>query len=402
MTDAGDRAGDLGPLEAMPASLRDERIASRVGQRARPQIDNADNPGAGANIRLVEHAGPGAFADDLEPIDRLQDELGVSLLSRRPWLEAWAEAAPCWQPWMLALIEDQTVAAVAPLARRRTRLGVQIVALGHDELAETPLAARDGAAATRLAAGLAQALRGLNSAWTLCLRQLPVGASLTDALVSQFQGALVTPGHRRPVLRLTDDRPPKRWLTQNTAKAMAKARNRIGREGHDLEVDWFDRWELIRDLLPEVRNVHRASDLELRGSTLLDDARQGRFYDQVLVRHTERLRLLTARIDGSLAGYALCLEDGEVLRVQDNRVAPAWRRYSTGLIANAEVVQIAASMPSITVVDWGCGEQRYKLSLSNEVIGAEVLTAWSSPLRRAAWAYHTKLTSRSARSRPRH
>lgn len=370
----------------------------RRGAGRGPGRSNINHAAGGEHVRLVEHAGPAAFAGGLEAIDRLQDELGVSRLCRRPWLRAWTDATPGWQPWMLTLIEDQSVLAVAPLARRSTRFGLQVVSLGHDDLAETPLTARDPQAAARLATGLLQALRELDSAWTLCLRQLPLDAALTDALLEQFPGALLMPGHRRPVLHLTDDRPPKRWLSNNTAKAVAKARNRISREGHRLELDWLDRWDAIQDVLPELMEAHRASDRELRGSTLLDDPLQTRFYDEVLIRHAALWRLLTVRIDGSLAGFALCLHDGGALRVMDNRVAPDWRRYSAGLIANAEVVMTAARTPSIDMVDWGCGEQRYKLSLSNEVVATQVLTTWSSTVRRAAWACHAKLTARSARA----
>jgi CelD/BcsL family acetyltransferase involved in cellulose biosynthesis len=105
------------------------------------------------------------------------------------------------------------------------------------------------------------------------------------------------------------------------------------------------------------------------------------------------------RIDESLAGYALCLQDGETLRVWDNRVAPRWRRYSAGLIANAELVLRAATDATIAEVDWGCGEQRYKLSLSNQVIDAQVLKAWSSPVLRAALACRNRFDARRARSR---
>jgi CelD/BcsL family acetyltransferase involved in cellulose biosynthesis len=195
------------------------------------------------------------------------------------------------------------------------------------------------------------------------------------------------------VLRFADDRPPKRWLTRNTRGALAKARNRISREGHDLEVGWVEPWARINDVLPELVMVHRARDLDLRGVTLLDDPQEARFYHEVIQRYAGHWRLLTVRIDQSLAGYALCLKDGSSLRVWDNRVAPRWRRYSAGLIANAEIVLRAAADGSVAVVDWGCGEQRYKTSLSSEVIGAEVLIAWSSPLLRAALAGRKKLAA---------
>ena len=349
--------------------------------------------------RVVERVGEIALIDEGEWLDQVHDRSCASLLARRRWLGAWADAFSDWEPWVLALVDQDDARGVAPLARRRVRSGVQVVSVGHDALAESPLAASDKAAAEDLATGIVAALHSLGCPWTLCLCQLPIGSPLVDALVSQLSTTTVFAGSPRPVLRFADDRPPRRWLTPNTVSAVAKARNRVSREGHRLEVDWLQRWEEIEGLLPELVAVHRARDVELRGATLLDDVREARFYHQVISRHAGHWRLMLVRIDESLAGYALCLQDGGTLRVWDNRVAPRWRRYSAGLIANTELVVRAATDASICAVDWGCGEQRYKLSLSNEVIDAQVLKAWSSPALRAALACRNRLAARRARSR---
>jgi CelD/BcsL family acetyltransferase involved in cellulose biosynthesis len=147
-------------------------------------------------------------------------------------------------------------------------------------------------------------------------------------------------------------------------------------------------------MLPEVMAIHHARDLELRGTSLLDDPEEVDFYQQVLVRHAEFWRVLVVRIDEALAGYAICLADRRTLRVWDNRVSPDWRRYSAGLIANAEVVVNAAGDPAFDEVDWGCGVQRYKASMSNLVVEAETLRAWSSAVLRARQGLARRLHDR--------
>jgi CelD/BcsL family acetyltransferase involved in cellulose biosynthesis len=350
-----------------------------------------------AQSGLMECVGPLALLEGAEWLDRMHDKAGVSLLSRRPCLQSWADAFPSWEPWILALVEDCEVRAVAPLARRRRRWGVEVVSVGDSALAESPVAACDDAAVAALVAGLVDALQALGCPWMLRLPQLPATSALAAALVAQLSTTVVFAGGPRPVLRFADDRPPKRWLTRNTGSALAKAVNRVSREGHHLEMGWVEPWARIKDVLPELVMVHRARDLELRGVTLLDDAQEAQFYHEVIQRHAGHWRLLTVRIDQSLAGYALCLKDGSSLRVWDNRVAPRWGRYSAGLIANTEIVLRAATDRSVALVDWGCGEQRYKTSLSSEVIGAEVLIAWSSPVLRAALACRNKLAARTPR-----
>jgi hypothetical protein len=338
---------------------------------------------------LLERVGEQALR--AEWLDRVQEQAGMPLFARRRWLQSWAEASPDWAPWTLAWLDGSEVRAVAPLARRRTPWGLEVAAMGGGALHESPVAACDDDALVRLGVGIGAALRALNRPWRLKL-ELPKASILRGVLTAELPVSTVSAGARRPILRFNGDDPsPKQLLGRNTYSAMAKARNRIGREGHSLDVGW----EPIREALPEVVTVDHDRDLESRGATL--DARGLRFYHQVIERHAGCWRLLTVQIDGSLAAYALCLKDGDALRVCHNQVAPGWRRYSAGLVANAELVLRAASDPSVGEVDWGCGEQRYKLSLSNTMIDAQVLTAWSSPVLRAAMACKKEFDARSAR-----
>lgn len=342
---------------------------------------------------LMEWVGPSALLEGAKWLDRMHDKAGVSLLSRRSFLQSWTDVYSAWEPWILAWVQDGEVRAIAPLARRRTWWGMEVVSVGDSTLYESPVAVCDDAAGAVLAAGVVEALRALGRPWVLRLPQLPAALTLGAALAAQLSVTVVFAGGPRPMLRFDDDHSPRQWLTRNTRGALAKARNRLSREGHHLEVEWVEPWARIKDVLPELVMVHRARDLELRGATLLDDAHEARFYHEVIHRHAEHWRLLTVRIDQSLAGYALCLKDGSSLRVWDNRVAPRWRRYSAGLMANAEIVLRAAADESVAAVDWGSGVQRYKISLSNEVIGTEVLMAWSSPVLRIALGCRNKLAA---------
>jgi CelD/BcsL family acetyltransferase involved in cellulose biosynthesis len=349
---------------------------------------------ASGQLRLVEIAGPTALSDAGPWVDRVHGEMGVSLLAGRRWLESWARAFSGWEPWVLTLLADDEPLAVAPLARRRGRSGYEVVSIGLDQLNDSPVVARDELGVAGLAASMAHALNSLDSPWSLRLAQLPTGSPLTLALQTSLEPSIVDPGSPRPALRLQRGQPPARMLTANTRSALAKARNRIDREGHRLGVEWVEEWRQIRDLLPEIMSIHRARDLELRGVTLLDDPEERDFYQQVLVRHAELWRVLVVRIDEALAGYAICLADGGTLRVWDNRVSPDWRRYSAGLIANAEVVVSAGDNPAIDEVDWGCGIQRYKASMSNHVVEAQTLRAWSSAALRARRSLTRRLHAR--------
>jgi CelD/BcsL family acetyltransferase involved in cellulose biosynthesis len=350
---------------------------------------------APGQLRLVEITGPAALSDTTEWMEHVHAELGVSLLAGRRWLESWTRAFPRWEPWVLTLLADDEPLAVAPLIRRPGRSGVEVVSMGAGQLNESPVVARDELGVVGLAASIAHALENLGSPGSLRLPQLPTGSPLTAALQEHLAPTVVELGSPRPVMRLDPRQPPPPLLSANTRSALAKARNRVEREGHRLRLDWVREWGKIRELLPEIMSIHRARDLELRGMSLLDDPQEADFYQQVLVRHAELWRVLAVWIDEALAGYAICLADRRTLRVWDNRVSPDWRRYSAGLIANAEVVVGAASDPAFDEVDWGCGVQRYKASMSNQVMQAETLGAWSSTTLRARQSLTRRLHGHS-------
>ncbi len=337
---------------------------------------------ASAQWQLIEIAGPGAVAESAPWIDHLNAQADLSLLAGRRWLEAWVHAFRDWEPWTLTLLADDQPLAVAPLARRRARSGFDVVCIGDGQLSESPLIARDEDAVTGLVTSIAHALDNLGAPWALRLPQLPAGSPLARALQATLEPSRVVSGSPRPELAVAG-RAPEQLLTANTRAAVAKARNRARREGRRLDLDWIVDWGAIRALVPEMVAIHRARDLELRGVTLLDDPAEADFYHQVLDRHSGSWRVFTVRIDGALAGYAICLMDGETLRVWDNRVAPQWRRYSAGLIANAELVLHAGADPAVRVLDWGCGAQRYKTSMSDRTVPSVSVVAWSSSLLRA-------------------
>jgi hypothetical protein len=113
------------------------------------------------------------------------------------------------------------------------------------------------------------------------------------------------------------------------------------------------------------------------------------------LRRRTLARLLTLRLNGQLASYALCLESAGTMLVYSNRMSPDWARYSAGAIANAEVVRTAHSDGGMRCLDWGTGLQRYKLSGDATLHPHQNIHAWSSEMARGAWVW----TQRARRRR---
>jgi hypothetical protein len=299
--------------------------------------------------------------------------------SRLPWLDAWREAYPQWGPWVLGLRDGGgRLQAVAALARRRRAQVVQIRCLAHTGLDHAPIASRTAAHARALAAALASDLHGLHRPWVMHLRQLPVDDAFAHELAHRLPAAEIQRGLERPLVRLAGTPSPSGLLSRNLRQAEARARNRIARAGVTLELRWITEPQATARRVPEIRSVHRARDLQLRGASQLDHPAESAFYDALPRRHLDALQMLDLRLDGEVAAYVLWVRDGATRLVLDNRVAPRGTDYSAGLIANNAALRTAAADPRVAVLDWGAGVQRYKLQSANVVVADRDLVAWSS------------------------
>ena len=291
------------------------------------------------------------------------------------WLAAWREAHPSWQPWVLGLLNDaHGLRAAAPLALRERAGVLQLRFVGDD----CPLLWRTEADAIDLAHGLASALGATHRPWSLELAQLPARLTFTRVLLRGLRAATIRPGSGSPIVDVTGVRDARAVLSRNLRSAEAKARNRIQRAGLAMQTEWLVEPGAIAQRLQDVRTAHRARDLQLRGASLLDDPAERAYYD-ALIRHSlGHLELLEVRLDGQLGAFVLWVRDGSARLVLDNRVVPACTRYSAGLIANNLALRRAAADPSIDLLDWGPGVQRYKLQSASRVLATETLSAWSS------------------------
>lgn len=383
------RIGASGVLSRAPVSRRP------VGLRP-PTVRR---PSRGERLRrrlcLIPATAPGACLLELDDdavvsaLDALHHRPGAPLRPPVAWLAAWRESHPDWSPWVLGLLNDTlTVRAAAPLALRERGGLLQMRFIGDD----CALVWRTEADAIDLAQGLATALAAMHRPWSLELTQLPVGMAFTRLLAGELRAVGLRPGEGSPVVDLDEVRAARRPLSCNLRSAEAKARNRIRRAGLTLEAAWIDEPAAITRRMHEIRSVHRARDLQLRGVTLLDDRTESAYYD-ALVRHSlGQLELLELRLDGTLGAFVLWVRDGDARLVLDNRVAPSATLYSAGLIANNLALRRAASDPDTARLDWGPGIARYKLQSASRVLACETLSAWSSPRVRQALAVRRALT----------
>ncbi len=365
---------------------------------AHPQ-DRANRPGggwhgAGCETELIEDLGRLETLGD--EIDGLQERTGAPASARWAAVHAGMLHDRRAAPWCVIVRRGPEIVATA-LAVARLRLGAWAIhgATNPDEPGW--LAALDGAASAELAAALAGSLRGLRRPWGLEWRHLPADDATLAALRAEFSISAVLASAEDAQLNCDSVDDVAGGLSRNTRSVVSRARRRIAAAGLSCEIAWTRDAAGIAAQLDEVVEVHRHRNRQLRGAAGLDDPDQRALFEETVRAHAEsgRGRLLTLRLDGRLAAFAICFESAGILHVYSNMASPAWLDFSPGTVANAEVVRAAGRDPGLQAVDWGLGLQRYKLSGQHVQVRHVVhLWAWSSLVGRLAWALGDRLTGR--------
>ncbi|MCW2779155.1 MAG: hypothetical protein JWN17_2880, partial [Frankiales bacterium] len=208
--------------------------------------------------------------------------------------------------------------------------------------------------------------------------QLPASDRTVPALRARLPRTMALRGDGLPRVDVAPGDPAP--SSRKGRQAETKARKQLAQAGHAVEQRWLTSPQDVAAALPDLERVHRLRDLDARGSSAHDDPDVLAFYRAVVQAHAEagEVDLLTLRVDGDLAAYVLAFRDGDVLRVWDNRVAPAWRHVSAGRLANAQALQRVAEDPAYRTLDWMRGEEAYKLSSATRVDRTQHLLAWSS------------------------
>lgn len=313
-------------------------------------------------------------------IDAFLTRVDAPATARWRPLSTWLQHNPRYTPWSVLLWRDGSLVAAALLARSRFGMSYRFSTLGEHHLASW-LPAADPASAVELADVVASELDAIRVPWRLDLHTLEVCDPVADELARRLEHTRVDVGFAAPRLEFERDSSINAYISRNTRSSIAKARNRI--KGADLafEVAWADTDTEIVAVIPELIAVCRKRNIQKNQNVgLLEDPAYRAFYADVMRAYAAdgNARLLTVRLNGELAAFAMCLLNSGLLYVYSNRIAPEWDRFSPGLIANAEVIRAGFEDPEIRGIDWGGGVQRYKLSGNAVLHQYQALHAWSS------------------------
>ncbi|MFO1372643.1 MAG: GNAT family N-acetyltransferase [Candidatus Competibacteraceae bacterium] len=315
-------------------------------------------------------------ASDFERIFRT---IAAPATGRWPGLLIWMETHPECEPWGILIERDGDLVAAAILTRYR-HFGLWCIGKPGGPCDQVRFGAVDDGAAAKLAEAICDAVRGFGGPWRLQVSDLPYPDPVATHLRSAWPHSQTQLDLPMPCLLFAPGASLNTYLSRNTRAAVAKARNRIQHDGIQMVQKWTRDPKQILELMPQIIDIYRRRDHQLRGRSLIDNPATERFFLAFVAEHARQglIDLLTIHLERELAAFALCLLDNGEYLVLVNRVSPAWLHYSAGTIANAEVIRHAFEDPNSHSVNWSGGPQRYKLSGEVTLIPRQTLYAWSS------------------------
>jgi CelD/BcsL family acetyltransferase involved in cellulose biosynthesis len=321
---------------------------------------------------------------ELEPwtaeLTRLADEQQAPLPAGLPWLSAWARSHPSWRPLsVLRFGPDGRLVAAALLATRfRGPLrNVAALGYGHSDYARFLGAPEE---APGLAAAIADLLAGLRGPWSLRLEQFPAADPVLEDLAVRLPAAALRPGDASPMVDLAGF-DPARDVSKSARQSGRTGRNRAAADGLDLTIDRTRDPDRIRELLPELEELHAARDRALGRTSDLEDPEHLAFWRLLLPEAASRgeAEVVVLRLDGRPVCELIALLDGGSYRVWDFRIAPGAERYNPGHVLRDDVLRAVLDEGRWRTLDWMRGEEPYKKASATTVAAASSLQAWSSP-----------------------
>ncbi|HEX2701546.1 MAG TPA: GNAT family N-acetyltransferase [Acidimicrobiales bacterium] len=317
-------------------------------------------------------------------LDDLHEATGTPVTARTPWLRAWVGAYAPEAPWAIAVRDACTdrLDGVALLSSRPHAGWDEITPLGRRQLDRGVLPARSAAAADALGTALAARLSACTRPWSLRVGQLPADDPVAATVVRRLEGARTLPGLPIPKVALEPATSATDLLGKGLRKQLRKARNRLADDGIEATVDFVADPAEVELLLAEVERTHRAREHHAHRVSDLESSPGLRFWRCVILDHARRgeVEVATLRLGDELAAYVVSLLDGDVHRVFDGRLSPAWSRFSPGRLLETATLERAVVDPRYRELDWMNGCASEKLLTANAADPTEHLVAASPGL----------------------
>lgn len=323
-------------------------------------------------VRLVR--GRSALAELGPELDALHATVETHVMARRPWLQACLEHDDRYAPLAIVVAGPDRLEAAALLAVRSGGLLREVVALGHGLSDAAAFVARTPDAAAVLADAIVRALRSQRRPWKLTVRHLGYGDPVAARIAASMPHGWLVGDEVSPGLALEPGGDLRSYVGKHYVKNRRRRIAKLAALGTPIEEAVIRDPDAIAAALPEIVEVGRRRDHDMGRTGLADTASGADLFRDAVLAHARlgEMLLVTARIAGRLAGYALCFVDGDALRVWNCRFDPEWADYGIGQICRSALIEHAIA-EGMDVVDWMLGNEPYKAALSNETRRAEDL-----------------------------
>ena len=336
--------------------------------------------GVGSSVRVIWGAsalttwGPG--------LDALHEAVGSHVMARNAWLQACMAHEDRYTPLSIVVPGiGERLEAAALLGVRMRGWRREVVALGHGRSDATAFPARTPAAAAVLADAIVSTVRSLRRPWKLTVRHLAHGDPVAARVAASLRYGRLVEDEVSPCLRFVPGGDLRSYVGKRFVKNRRRRIAKLAALGTPVVEATTREAGEIAAALPEIVEVGRRRDRAMHRANLSDTAVGAGFFRDAVLGHARlgEMLLVTARIGGELAGYALCFVDRDVLRVWNCRFDPAWGEFGIGQICRSALIEYAIA-EGMAEVDWMLGNEPYKAALSNGARRTEDLFGASGAL----------------------
>lgn len=317
-----------------------------------PAPDMSRTDARSLRLHVVPSSRVPALGGELEA---LAATASAPFTTSKEWIRATCAAADPDQTWAVIVRDHQGQLGGAVVVLDRFEGDHFVVTLADAHLGfRGSILASDARVAALLGYGLRRQLQYRGAPSVVVLGPIAQDTVGLPDFCTNLGDAELADDDPVPLLLRSESAVAGDYLSASMRRTLRKAGNRLTSDGRTPHIEFTDRADVIRALVPVLLRLHVRRDHSRGIPSSLDHPTNASIWQSRLLGMVGPggLELGTLRIDDELAAYVLTVRTGETLNVLEGVLDPDWLRYAPGRLLETALLQRMLDDPTLTVLDW--------------------------------------------------